>query len=359
MKIIPRSILHAARFSYWSMMDMAYIEFRNIEKYYGKQHVLKDLSLSVEQGQFVTLLGASGCGKSTLLRALAGLTPINSGNIFLGGEDITNKSPNKRNIGMIFQQYSLFPTMNVYNNVSFGLRMRNMDKGEISGLVSEAIRMVNLVGSERKYPSQLSGGEQQRVALARCIVTQPKVLLLDEPFSAIDAKLRKSLQSRIKEIHKELGMTSVFVTHDQDEAMTMSDHIYLMNNGIIEQSADPIELYSQPRTLFAAGFIGDYNIIDGEILSGITGKDYNKNKAVFRPELIVMSKEPYAPNENIVSFSGRVIDIIPQRNVIRYIVQTGEAKLKADVLFDKEKSFEMNEQVYIKISTDQIIQYEA
>lgn len=201
---------------------MAYIEFKNIDKYFGKQHVLKNLSLSVEKGQFVTLLGASGCGKSTLLRALAGLTNINSGSIFLGGEDITYKSPNKRNIGMIFQQYSLFPTMNVYNNVSFGLRMRNMDKDQIFSLVSNAIKMVNLEGSEKKYPSQLSGGEQQRVALARCIVTQPKVLLLDEPFSAIDAKLRKSLQSRIKEIHKELGMTSIFVTHDQDEAMTMS-----------------------------------------------------------------------------------------------------------------------------------------
>ncbi|NLK35891.1 MAG: ABC transporter ATP-binding protein [Gracilibacteraceae bacterium] len=336
---------------------MSYIEFKNVDKYFGKQHVLKNLNLSVEKGQFVTLLGASGCGKSTLLRTLAGLTSINSGSIFLGGEDITYKSPNKRNIGMIFQQYSLFPTMNVYNNVSFGLRMRKMNKDQIFSLVSNAIKMVNLEGSEKKYPSQLSGGEQQRVALARCIVTQPKVLLLDEPFSAIDAKLRKSLQSRIKEIHKELGMTSIFVTHDQDEAMTMSDYIYLMNNGVIEQGANPLELYSRPATLFAAGFIGDYNILDGKDFSEIIGNGYYKSKVAFRPEMILASREPFDLSEESVRFSGVISDMIPQGSIIRYHVKAGKTKLIVDVLFNKEEFFDINEQVYFEIAKDHIMQF--
>ena len=336
---------------------MAYIEFKNIEKYYGRQHVLKKLNLTVEKGQFVTLLGASGCGKSTLLRVLAGLTSISSGNIFLNGEDITFQSPNKRNMGMIFQQYSLFPAMNVYNNISYGLRMRKMDKEQIFDLVSDAVKMVNLEGSERKYPSQLSGGEQQRVALARCIVTKPKVLLLDEPFSAIDAKLRKSLQSRIKEIHKELGMTSIFVTHDQDEAMTMSDYIYLMNDGMVEQSSSPIKLYSQPKTLFAAGFIGDYNILDGKEFSNIIGQSYYSNKVAFRPELVLISREPFELYDKNVGFKGIITDVTPQRNTIRYQALVNETKIKVDVLFDKHEFFNINEVVYFKIQKDNIIEY--
>lgn len=336
---------------------MAYIEFKNIEKFFGKQHVLKNLSLSVEKGQFVTLLGSSGCGKSTLLRVLAGLESINSGSVYLDGRDITSLAPRKRNIGMIFQQYSLFPTMNVYNNVSFGLRMRGINKEQVSNLVSEALKIVNLKGSEKKYPSQLSGGEQQRVALARCIVTKPNVLLLDEPFSAIDAKLRKSLQSKIKEIHKELGMTCIFVTHDQDEAMTMSDYIYLMNYGVIEQSANPLELYSNPKTLFAAGFIGDYNIVDGEEFSKIIEKDCYRNKIAFRPELVLSSREPFDECESSVCFYGTITEMIPQRNIIRYHVEAGGTSLIVDVLFNKDNFYDINELVHFKIHTDNIIQY--
>ena len=170
---------------------MAYISFEQIEKYYGSQHVLKNLSLSVDKGEFVTLLGPSGCGKSTLLRCLAGLESISSGRILLDGEEITHVPPRQRNVGMIFQQYSLFPTMNVYNNIAFGLKIQGVSKEEARLRIAEALKMADLAGSENKYPSQLSGGEQQRVALCRCIVTKPKVLLMDEPFSAIDAKLEK------------------------------------------------------------------------------------------------------------------------------------------------------------------------
>jgi putative spermidine/putrescine transport system ATP-binding protein len=180
---------------------------------------------------------------------------------------------------------------------------------------------------------------------------------LDEPFSAIDAKLRKSLQSRIKEIHKELGMTSVFVTHDQDESMTMSDHIYLMNDGMIEQSASPIELYSQPKTLFAAGFMGDYNILDGKEFSKIAGEDYYSNKVAFRPELILSSGEPFEICDESVRFKGVITDMTPQRNTIRYQAMVDEIKIKVDVLFDKNQFFNINELVHFKILKDHIIQY--
>lgn len=181
---------------------MAYIEFKNIDKFYGDNHVLKDINLSIEEGQFVTLLGPSGCGKSTLLRCLAGLVDISKGQIIMDGKDITDLDPKDRNIGMVFQQYSLFPNMTVEENIGFGLKMKKRPQDEIKEKVQNVLEMVELLGKEREYPENLSGGQQQRVALARGIVQQPKVLLLDEPFSAVDAKLRKSLQLSIKEIHK-------------------------------------------------------------------------------------------------------------------------------------------------------------
>lgn len=193
---------------------MSYIEFKNINKYYGDNQVLKNISLNVEKGQFVTLLGPSGCGKSTLLRCLSGLEEISSGQIIMDGKDITDLEPKDRNIGMVFQHYSLFPNMTVEENIAFGLKMKKKPKEEIAEKVKQAMEMVELTGKEKEYPDNLSGGQQQRVALARSIVQEPKVLLLDEPLSAIDAKLRKSLQNSIKQVHKALGLTSIFVTHD-------------------------------------------------------------------------------------------------------------------------------------------------
>lgn len=217
--------------------------------------------------------------------------------------------------------------------------------------------MVNLEGSEKKYPSQLSGGEQQRVALARCIVTKPKVLLLDEPFSAIDAKLRKSLQSRIKEIHQELGMTSLFVTHDQDEAMTMSDRICLMNEGVIEQTADPIELYSQPKTLFAASFMGNYNVLSGKEASLILGTVMNSDRYVIRPELIGISHKDFNTQGNSICLKGKIVDRIPQGNIIRYRVFANDIYFNVDTLFTKDSIFNISENVYLDIPRSSVIQY--
>ncbi|MDU5080490.1 ABC transporter ATP-binding protein [uncultured Tissierella sp.] len=335
---------------------MTYIVFENIEKYYGENHVLKNTNLSIHKGEFVTLLGSSGCGKSTLLRCLAGLEGVTSGKIFLDGEDITFWNPKDRNIGMIFQQYSLFPNMNVYNNISFGLRMKKVKKDTIDDLVKNTLKIVDLQGYEKRYPYQLSGGEQQRVALARCIVTKPKVLLLDEPLSAVDAKLRKSLQARIKEIHRELNMTSIFVTHDQDEAMTMSDTIHIMRDGIIEQSGTPFEIYSNPRSIFAASFVGNYNILEKDQFSKLINQEYSTySKIVIRPETIEISHVELESCKDSYSISGKIIDILPQGNIIRYTVDINSVSLKVDVLFNDLELYALGQEVYLKLKKNHCI----
>ena len=271
---------------------MAYITFKNINKAFGSNHVLKGINLEVEKGELLTLLGPSGCGKSTLLRCLAGLEEVQEGVIMLEDKDITHVDARLRQIGMVFQQYSLFPNMTVEQNLAFGLKIKKLSKEEIKKEVEGVLKMVGLEDKAKSYPSQLSGGQQQRVALARAIVTKPKVLLLDEPLSAIDAKLRKNLQVEIRKIQKELNITTIFVTHDQDEAMIMSDRICLLNEGKIEQLGTPIEVYTDPRTKFAAGFIGNYNVLTPAEFTTVTGeKQMEKNSVVIRPETISISRE--------------------------------------------------------------------
>ncbi len=333
---------------------MPYILFENIRKSYGNQPIFDGFSLSIEKGSFVTLLGPSGCGKSTLLRCLAGLEPLDSGRIFLDDDDITAKHPKDRSVGMIFQQYSLFPTMTVFNNISFGLRMKKAPPNAIKERVNNALRMVNLEGSEKKYPSQLSGGEQQRVALARCLVTQPKVLLLDEPFSAIDAKLRKTLQQRIREIHEELGMTTIFVTHDQDEAMTLSDTIHLMNTYVIEQSGSPLDLYARPKTKFAASFMGNNNILSREDFKNFTGTHSPAETVVIRPELISLRSEVPKQTGEGYSIQAVVKDRIPQGNVIRYHAAANQVILTVDVLFDHPAFFEPGDTAWLSFSKEDL-----
>lgn len=329
---------------------MPYIQLKNLNKTFGKNHVLKNISMDIEKGQFVTLLGPSGCGKSTLLRCVAGLEDVTSGAILLGGEDITHKSAKNRKIGMVFQQYSLFPNMNVYDNIAFGLRMKKIDKKEIEKKARDAIAMVGLEGKENEYPSHLSGGQQQRVALARSIVTEPKVLLLDEPLSAIDAKLRKSLQSEIKKIQSQLGITTIFVTHDQNEAMVMSDIIHLFNNGTIEQSGSPVSMYTSPSTKFAASFIGHYNILTMEEFSMLVGCDFEKmpeKLIAIRPEVLDISLKPFDLDGKTYQFTGIIVDNIPHGNVLRYTIDVNGVKLRSDVLFRSFRLFENGTPVYL------------
>ena len=341
---------------------MSYITFDHINKHFGSNHVLKNIYLEIEKGDFVTLLGPSGCGKSTLLRCLAGLESISDGRILLDGEDITNKDPKDRNVGMIFQQYSLFPNMNVFQNIAFGLKLKKYPKNKIEAKVKMAVEMVELTGKELHYPSQLSGGQQQRVALARSIAARPKVLLLDEPLSAIDAKLRRSLQARIREIHKELGITSLFVTHDQDEAMIMSDVIHLFNNGTIEQSDKPIDLYTSPKTSYAAGFIGHYNILTvpsflkmietnhiQDFMKGDNATLESCNVAI-RPETIELSSNPQEYNEQTYQFQAVIKDHTLHGNVLRYTLSVEGIELKSDVLFRSFQLFEHNSPVYVSIA---------
>jgi putative spermidine/putrescine transport system ATP-binding protein len=329
---------------------MSYIQFQNIHKSFGSNEVLKDITLSVERGQLVTLLGPSGCGKSTLLRCLAGLEEVTSGKIFLDGENITNKSPKERKIGMVFQQYSLFPNLSVYENIAFGLKMKKVPKEEIEQRVKEMVEMVDLGGKEREYPGQLSGGQQQRVALARSIATEPRVLLLDEPLSAIDAKLRKELQKRIREINKTLGITTVFVTHDQDEAMILSDIIHLFHDGRIEQSGKPTELYTAPKTKFAASFIGSYNILSGADFGKIIGQERNAKKSfAIRPETFAVSLSPLSHNENSYQFEATVDSHILHGNVLRYTLCANEVAFHVDVLFRSFQLFENGQKLYLTI----------
>lgn len=328
---------------------MSYIIFDNIVKKFNGNTVLKGVSFSVEQGDFVTLLGPSGCGKSTLLRCLAGLESVSGGKIFLEGRDITDLEPKKRDIGMVFQHYSLFPNMNVFENVSFGLKMKGLSKEEISVKVASVIDMVDLRGKEKSMPSKLSGGQQQRVALARSIVTEPKVLLLDEPLSAIDAKLRRSLQKEIRKIQKDLGITTIFVTHDQDEAMIMSDVIHLLNAGNIEQSASPIEMYTAPNSSFAASFMGNYNIFPlKNFCEMVHCRHFFASEVAVRPETIELSKE-YTHSENAYQFIGIVEDSTVRGNVLRYRISSGKEEIFADTLFRSKALFEKGASVCITI----------
>lgn len=333
---------------------MGYIHFENIVKNFGDTQVLKNINLDIEKGQLVTLLGPSGCGKSTLLRCLAGLETVTSGKIWLDGKDITNEEPRKRDIGMVFQQYSLFPNLTVEKNVAFGLQMKKMSKDKIDAKVKEMLEIVGLADKGTNYPSQLSGGQQQRAALARAIVTEPKVLLLDEPLSAIDALLRKSLQMEIRRIQKETDITAVFVTHDQNEAMVMSDMIHLLYDGKIEQSAEPAQMYARPATRFAASFIGSYNILSAEEFKKMTRMPAVAETIAFRPESVHLAEERPDDEESYV-FRGKIVDGIPQGNVYRYGIGCEGGKIHADVLFQETGLFSDFTECWLSIKKDECI----
>ena len=241
------------------------IRLTDVDKSFDDERVVKKLNLDVEEGEFLTMLGPSGCGKTTTLRMIAGFEVPTSGQIFLEGEDVDDKKPNERNVNTVFQNYALFPHMNVFDNIAFGLVEKKVKKDEIRSRVEEMIKLVQLDGMEKRMPAQMSGGQKQRVAIARALVNRPKVLLLDEPLGALDLKLRKQMQGELKALQGRLGITFIYVTHDQEEALTMSDRIAVMNRGRLEQVGTPEEVYNHPETKFVADFIGESNIIEGYI----------------------------------------------------------------------------------------------
>ena len=250
---------------------MTYLNLSNITKQYGDAVVVDDFNLDIEKGEFVSFLGPSGCGKTTTLRMVAGFEIPTAGRIIINGVDITNNAPNQRNVGMIFQAYALFPNMTVAQNIGFGLRIRREAESAVKERVKEMISLINLEKHADKYPYQLSGGQQQRVALARALANRPQVLLLDEPLSALDAKIRVSLRAEIRAIQKRLGITAIFVTHDQEEALSISDRIVVMYEGKVEQVGTPFEIYNFPKTQFVANFVGSLNTAVAEITDPAKG----------------------------------------------------------------------------------------
>ena len=283
-------------------MGESILQLRQIRKSFDNTEVLKGIDLEVAQGEFITLLGASGCGKTTTLRIIAGLELPDAGQVILEGQDITNREPNKRDVNTVFQNYALFPHMNVSDNVGYGLKIRKVPKAEIERKVEQALRLVQLEEYGKRMPDQLSGGQKQRIAIARAVINEPKVLLLDEPLGALDQKLRRQMQLELKRLQKQLGITFIYITHDQEEAINMSDRIGVMHEGILEQLGTPNEVYYQPQTSYVADFVGNANIL-------------HKNGETFaiRSENILMNGEAVCTQEAVVvekSFAGGQLRIL-------------------------------------------------
>ena len=322
------------------------VRLENVSKCFDEgKYIIKDLSLDVNEGEFLTILGSSGCGKTTILRLINGLESVSDGKVYIDDKDVTNVDPTKREVNTIFQNFALFPHMTVYQNVGFGLRMKKASKTEIDKRVKKVLKLVELDGYEDRYPSQLSGGQQQRVAIARGIIMNPKVLLLDESLCSLDLKLKRSMQIELKKIQKRLGITFIYVTHDQDEALTMSDRIIIVEDGDILEDGTPREIYQNPKTSFVADFIGESNILKGKIsdLNEYTlvnvddvifkvkreeGDEVNKKISIMiRPENVEI-----VGRKEITGIKGIIKDVIYDGQVIKLFVKiSNKTVLKVNV----------------------------
>ena len=322
-------------------MEKKIIELKNISKNFEDQQVLKGIDLNIYENEFLTLLGPSGCGKTTLLRIIGGFEEPSNGQLIFDGKDISKVPPYKREVNTVFQKYALFPFLNVADNIAFGLNLKKMDKDVIEKKVSRMLELVGLKGFEKRDVTLLSGGQQQRVAIARALVNEPKVLLLDEPLGALDAKLRKDMQTELKKIQKEVGITFIFVTHDQEEALSMSDTIVVLNDGVIQQIGTPMDIYNEPQNRFVAEFIGESNIIEGNMIKdclvnfdGIDWecvdkgfKDNEDIEVVLRPEdMDVVEPEAGKVSGTIISkvFMGVHYEYLVETKNRNYKVHTTE-----------------------------------
>ena len=330
------------------------IKFENVQISYGDFVAVDDLNLEIKEGEFFTFLGPSGCGKSTTLRTLVGFIDPSKGSIFVDEKDITRLAPEKREIGIVFQSYALFPTMTVYDNIAYGLKIKKMPKSEIDAKVNEIAQKIKISDKQlQRNVSELSGGQQQRVALARALVLEPKILCLDEPVSNLDAKLRVDLRLELKRLQRDLGITTLYVTHDQEEALTLSDRIAVFNNGFIEQVGTPQEIYNQSATEFVCDFIGDINKLTEETMKELTGKEEEK-VGYIRLERIKFK----STSEEDYTIKGTVVDTEFKGVLVQYTVKAESGQiLRVIQKNDYLEIFELGQELTLFIHPNDILQY--
>ncbi len=347
-------------------MKKVIVKLENFSKSYNNKEIIKDINLEVYEGEFLTLLGSSGCGKTTILRSISGLDFPTKGKVYIDGEDITALEPQERKVNTIFQNYALFPLMTVYDNIAFGLKMKKVPKKEIAIRVKEMIELVHLEGFEQSKPGDLSGGQQQRVSIARALINKPRVLLLDEPLSALDQKLRGEMQLELKGLQKKLGITFIYVTHDQNEALSMSDRIAVIHNKKILQIDAPAEIYEHPKNLYVAKFLGDSNIFTG-IVKEIKGQScmvltedktqiYTKNNEfnvgdkvsiVIRPENIKITKSERLKN----CLEGVITDMVYDGSFTKIMVKV-KKQIITVVIFGNDKKYAEKEKIFLYWDTE-------
>lgn len=333
------------------------VKFENIEIKYGDFVAIENLNLDIKEGEFFTFLGPSGCGKTTSLRALVGFLSPSKGKVYVGDKNVTNLPVEKRNIGMVFQSYALFQTMSVYDNIAFGMKVKKASKTEIDQKVHEVAAKIKITESQlKKNVSDLSGGQQQRVALARAIVLEPKILCLDEPLSNLDAKLRIDMRMELKRLQKELGITTLYVTHDQEEALTLSDRIAVFNNGYVEQVGTPYEIYNESKSEFVCDFIGDINRLKGELLSEVntqSGANLDTNKTGFVRIERCISEE----KAGYVKLTGKVEEAEFSGVLTKYVLECHGQELKYLEKNDGRRLYQENEQIDLYINPQDIMQF--
>lgn len=333
-------------------MKKVIVKLENFTKKYGEKEIIKNINLEVYEGEFITLLGSSGCGKTTILRSISGMDRPTSGRVYLDGIDVTDVDPTRRQVNTIFQNYALFPLMTIEKNIEFGLKMKKVPKQERKKRVKEMIELVHLEGYEKRKPKELSGGEQQRVSIVRGLINNPKVLLLDEPLSALDLKLRKKMQIELKQLQKKLGITFIYVTHDQDEALSMSDRIAVIKDGKIEQIGTPVEVYEKPKSVYVADFLGEANIFKGIVKDDICVceeanikiiskfKNDTKVNLIVRPENVKLSKEK---NSDLV---GTIYEQIYDGAFTKILIKVNKKIIKA-IISGNDKLYKRNDEVYL------------
>jgi iron(III) transport system ATP-binding protein len=359
-------------------MQAAGVRLESVGKRYGNQWVVRGVSLDIKQGEFFTFLGPSGCGKTTLLRIVAGFVAPDEGAVYLDDQPVNHVPPWRRDIGLVFQNYALWPHLSVFENVAFGLRERKVARGDIDGRVAAALEQVDLAGTEKRSPSQLSGGQQQRVALARTLVIQPRVLLLDEPLSNLDAKLRIEMRLELLKLQRDLGLTTIYVTHDQEEALAMSTRIAVMKDGKIIQDGKPREIYEQPAGRFVAAFLGHANLFSGQVITSTeahfevdVGGGFivrggrlpasilpRCGEIVFfsvPPEAVDLQELAGAVTKGVNHIEGQVIAAAYRGSLVEYEIAAGDQAIKAHVVNPKGKPlFERNQRVFIRFAPEDV-----